>query len=581
MAQKVFHGIGVSEGVRIAKALVYRQPVVDLDRNIPPESVQTEIERLRAAVKAATDDVTRLLNSAEGVIGKDKLGVLKGQKSILVDPSFIPEAEKQIEKQYFSAEKAVRQRTDKFAALFSQMPNPYLQERAADVRDAGNRLIRFLSGAAGPDLAEINSEVILVADDLSASDTVQLNRKFVCGFATETGGRTAHTSIFAKAMEIPAVVGAPGLLQSIRNGDPLILDGTEGVCILSPDMTTLAEYQQKYESEQRRRAAFSIFKDKQAALADGGRIVAAANIGSASDVELTLKQGAEAVGLMRTELLFLSRAKAPTEEEQFAEYKKVAQGFAAKQPGEVIIRTLDIGGDKAADYLQIPKEANPFLGFRAIRLCLARRELFLTQLRAILRASAFGHIKIMFPMIADLSELHAAMAALQEAKSQLDAAGISYDAQIKAGIMVETPAAALMADVLAGVCDFFSIGTNDLTQYTLAADRGNPQVSYLYDYFNPAVLRLIRQTAQAARARKIPVGMCGGMAGDPIAIPLLVGLGLDELSMAPGAISQAKYILNKLTKAECERQAEAILSLPGAQDARKAAMEFARHRCLL
>lgn len=580
MAQKVFHGIGVSEGVRIAKAFLYLQPTVDYDKDIAPEKTQEEINRLHTAVRAASDDVTRLLQSAADVIGKDKLGVLKGQKSILADPAFIPEAEKLIAGRHCSAEKAVRQVTDKFAALFSQMKNPYLQERASDVRDAGGRLLRFLAGVTGPDLSEIDHEVILVANDLAASDTVRLNRRFVRGFATETGGRTSHTSIFAKSMGIPAVVGASGLMRSVRDGDLLILDGAEGACILSPDMTTLARYQKKYEEEQRRRAVFASFKDKPAALADGSRLIVAANIGSAADAEIGISQGAEAVGLMRTELLFMARAAAPTEEEQFAEYKKAAQAFANRQPGEVIIRTLDIGGDKAADYLQIPKEDNPFLGFRAIRLCLNRRDIFLTQLRAILRASAFGKIKIMFPMIADAEELRQAMSALADAKTQLDASGTAYDPQIKAGIMVEVPSAALMADVLGGMCDFFSIGTNDLTQYTLAVDRGNRNVSYLYDYFNPAVLRLIQHTARAARTCKIPLGMCGGMAGDPAAIPLLVGLGLDELSMAPGAIPQAKYVLSRLTRTECEHIAEKILACPDAQQARAAATEFAHLRGL-
>ncbi len=577
MAQKIFQGIGASEGVRIAKAFVYRKPAVDFDREIPAGQAQDEAKRLDDAVEAARNDVDRLIEEASGVVGKDEIGVLKGQKSILADPAYLPQIKNLILQNRFSAEKAVHKVTDQFAALFASMPNPYMKERAADVRDAENRLDRFLSGAGGSDLSDIRSEVILVAEDLSASDTVRLNRKFVAGFASETGGRTAHASIFAKSMGIPAVVGAPGLLQNIQNGDLLILDADKGICILSPDETTVAKYREKYGEEQKQKALFEKSSRSPAILADGERVIAAANIGSASDAEFSRKQGAEAVGLMRTETLFLSRSSAPTEEEQFAEYKKAAEVFSGAEPGGIVIRTLDIGGDKPAEYLHIPKESNPFLGFRAIRLCLSRRELFQTQLRAILRASAFGKISIMFPMIAGISELQAAREILEETKQQLDSKNIAYDKRIKTGIMVEVPSAALMADVLAAQADFFSIGTNDLTQYTLAADRGNRQVSYLYDSYDPAVLRLVQMTAQAARKHGIPVGMCGAMAGEPLAIPLLVGLGLDELSMAPGAVPQAKYTLGKLSRKSCREFAEKALACSSAREVRAAAEDFFRH----
>lgn len=581
MAQQDFHGIGVSEGVRIAKAFVYRPVQADCERNIPPDSAQAEADRLKAAAQEAGDAVSRLMERAAGALSEEQLGILKGQKFILADPAYLPAAEKLIRKQNFSAEKAVRRITDQFAALFAGMPNPYMRERATDVRDAGNRLIRLLSGAADTDFSALEGENIVVAEDLSAADTIRLDRRFVLGFATETGGPTSHTAIFAKSMGIPAVVGAPGMLGSIRTGDLLILDGAEGLCIRNPDEAALAQYREKYERERRLRATFEAFSHRQAAIADGRRIVVAANIGSASDTEFCLRCGAEAVGLMRTEALFLSRSAAPTEEEQFAEYKKAAQAFSGSEPGELIIRTLDIGGDKAAPYLGIPKEDNPFLGFRAIRLCFDRRELFTTQLRAILRASAFGKIRIMLPMISGLEEFRKAKQWIAEAKAQLESENIPCDPHIKIGAMIEVPAAALMADALASEADFFSIGTNDLTQYTLAADRGNPSVAYLYDSFNPAVLRLVHMTARAAGAHGIPVGMCGGMAGDPLAIPLLVGLGLGELSMAAGAIAQAKYILSKLEPGACRELAEKTLTLPCARDVRGAAEEFARRYDLL
>lgn len=575
MVQKMIRGIGVSEGGRIAPAFVYRQPAADFARDIAPGEEEAEAERLRQAALAAGDDVKKLIARSAGVLDKDKLGILKGQESILADPAYLPEAGRLIQKRHFSAEKAVRQVTEKFAALFAGMPNPYMQERAADVRDAGNRLVRFLTGA-GADLGDIDHEVILVAEDLSASDTIRLDRRFVRGFATERGGRTAHTSIFAGSMGIPAVVGAKGLLENVHDGDTLILDGAEGVVIASPDAETLAAHREKFRREEKRRALFEARAHQPAATADGKRVIVAVNIGAAAEAEPGRGRGAEAVGLMRSEALFLSRAEAPSEEELFIEYRKAAEAFAGAEPGEVIIRTLDIGGDKAVPYLGIPQEANPFLGYRAIRLCLGRRELFRTQLRAILRASAFGRVKIMFPMIATLAELRQAKAELARARRELDKSGTAYDHGIQAGIMIEIPAAALMADALAQEADFFSVGTNDLTQYTLAVDRGNDQVAYLYDYFDPAILRLLKLTAQAARAHGIPLGMCGGMAGDPLAIPLLAGLGFDELSMTPGAVPRAKYVLSCVNTADCRKLADEMAGCSTAAQTRETADTFSR-----
>ncbi len=574
MAARTFHGIGVSEGIRIAKVFIYRQPKADFNRNVPPEKIPDETKRFKAAVRGADQEISGLISHAAEQVGEKQTGILKGQKSILADPAFTPEIEKLITGQHFSAEKAVRQLTDQFVTLFSNMANPYMRERAADVRDAGNRLIRFLTDPSGKSLSDIHEKVILVADDLSASDTVQLNRNYVLGFATEKGGKTAHTSIFAKSLGIPAVVGAAGLLTNIRNGDTVILDGAKGLCIQSPDQTTIKSYQQKYESEQKQRRLYESFSHRKMALRDGGRVIAAANIGSSADIEYSLGQGAEAAGLMRTETLFLSRTNAPTEEEQFSEYRKAAEAFAIAGPGEVIIRTLDIGGDKAAGYFNIPQEANPFLGLRAIRLCLKRVDIFLTQLRAILRASAFGKIKIMFPMISGIEELRQAKTLLQQAKDELSKKGIAYDQNIQTGIMIEIPSAALMSDALAAEADFFSIGTNDLTQYTLAADRSNQSVSDVYDPFDPGVLRLIRMTAEAAKRHNIPVGMCGNMAGDPVAVPLLVGMGMDELSMAAGEIPKTKYTLSRCSRKECEKLAEKSLHCVCAREVHKAAEDF-------
>jgi phosphotransferase system enzyme I (PtsI) len=581
MGSKTYQGIGVSEGIRIAKAFVYRQPVVQEGTSISAEQTDTETARFQTAVKDATQAVEDLIARSATLLDQKQIGILKGQKAILLDPAYVPEIEKRIRNQLLPAEQAVKQVTEQFAALFENMPNTYMQERAADVRDAGRRLVQILSGNGSGVLSSIHEKVILVADDLSASDTIQLDRRYVLGFATEKGGKTAHTSIFAKSMGIPAVVGITGLLDHVQSGDQLILDGSSGNCLVSPEEETVTAYREKMEKEEQQRAILETFSKRKAALADGKRMVVAANIGAAQDMAFCREQGAEAVGLLRTEQIFLSHTHTPSEEEQFAAYKAVAEAFPADHAGSAIIRTLDIGGDKKVNDISIPKENNPFLGYRAIRLCLDQKELFLTQLRAILRASAFGRLKIMFPMISGYEELMAAKEKVQEAKSQLDEAGVPYDADIPVGIMVEIPSAALMADILAAEVDFFSIGTNDLVQYTLAVDRGNEKISYLYDYFHPAVISLIRHVAGAAHTHHIPVGMCGGMAGDPLAIPLLAGLGLDELSMAAGAVPQAKYVLSKVSTADCDALAASTTACKTPQAVRAKAQAFAQNHGLL
>lgn len=572
MTEKIFRGIGVSEGIRIGKAYKFeRAQSIDTDKNITETEADSEIQRFKNAVTQAAAEVDDLIERSAGTLGKDKIGVLKGQKSILADPAYCPEIEKQIRKKLFSPEKAVKQVTDKFVMVFQSMKNDYMKERAADIKDAGTRLIGILSGKRGADLSSINEPVILIADDLSPSDTIQLNKNFILAFATQKGGKTAHTSIFAKSMGIPAVVGAPDILGAVTGGDTVIVDGANGLFIISPNKETIASYEEKMNTEFEEIRLLDKFAHENAATQDGGRVIVAANIGSSADTEYSLTQGAEAVGLLRTEQIYLSKKTLPDEDEQFLEYKKIAQDFSGK---EVIVRTLDIGGDKEVGYLKIPKEENPFLGYRAIRLCLKERSIFLAQLRAILRASAFGTLKIMFPMISGYDELIAAKSILEEAKNSLKAENIAYDENIKVGIMIEIPSAALMADVLAKEVDFFSIGTNDLVQYTLAVDRGNEKVSYLYDYFNPAVLKLIKTASDAAHANNIPIGMCGGMAGDPLAVPLLVGLNLDELSMAAGAIPKAKYVISKLTHENCKKLADDAIKCRSASEIRRCLDEF-------
>lgn len=565
--EKICRGIGVSEGICHGKAFVFRHSKnAGTSRIIHEKDVKVEISRLENAVRQAEKEIDGLIAKASESLDGSEVAVIKGQKTFLSDPAFCPAIKKLISEKLYSAEKAVKEITEQYAGIFEGMDNAYMRERATDVRDCGDRLLDYLSGSHAKSLSEIRHPVILLADDLSPSDTVKLDRSLILAFATEKGGRTSHTSVFAKSLGIPAAVGIPGLLADVSGGEDVILDGGRGVCIFSPQPETVREYNIKMEKEKRQNELFSRFSGQPAKTKDGRRVTIASNIGSVSDIGDSIKNGAEGVGLFRTEQIYLSSNSLPDEKTQSGIYREVAERHEGRQ---VIIRTLDIGGDKEIPYLGIRKENNPFLGYRAIRYCLGNEEIFLTQLRAILRASAYGNLAVMFPMISGVQELRAAKKALEKAKGQLQSQGVHFDKNIKAGIMVEIPSAALMADVLAEEADFFSIGTNDLVQYTLAADRGNERVSYLYDYLNPAVIRLIKHTADAAHAAGIPVGMCGAMAGDPMAEPLLIGLGLDELSMASGALAQAKYTVSTLSTESCRKLAQEACSCKDVQQVHK------------
>lgn len=572
MEEKILKGIGVSDGIRIGKAFVFRHSnILNNNRKISEENMKSEIERFKHATDLAASEIDDLIAKAGPKLNEDQIGILKGQKGMSSDPAYCPEIEELIRKNLFSSEMAVRQVTEKIAMLFENLKSDYMKERSSDIRDAGNRILKILSGGQTVNLNEINHPVILISDDLSPTDTIQLNKAFVLAFATQKGGKTSHTSIFAKSMGIPAVVGVSDLVESVSEKENIIIDGKQGICILSPQDKTIKSYLAKQESELTETVALKAIMRKNAETSDGTRIVVAANIGSFSDAKSSFEQGAEAIGLFRTEQLYLSRSTFPSEEEQFTEYKRIAQEFSEK---EIIVRTLDIGGDKSLDYLDIPKEKNPFLGYRAIRLCLGHKELFLTQLRAILRASAFGKLAIMFPMISGYEELITAKSILEDAKIQLKNKNIRYNEAIKVGIMVEIPSAALTADILAKEVDFFSIGTNDLVQYTLAVDRGNEKVSYLYDYYNPAVIRLVKNIVDAAHASGIPVGMCGSMAGDPVAVPLLVGLNLDEISMPAGMILKVKNTIRNVRKQECVELVQESIRKKSAKEVNKLLLPF-------
>lgn len=572
------NGLGVSEGIRIGKARVYKPEQVDTEipERVNEEKVEEELIRLANAKEQSVAELTALAEKTKETLGDEQAGILSGQAKLLSDPAFYPKIESQIREQLSSAEHAVQSMVEHFAGRFESMANDYMKERAADIRDLGRRLLSKLQGGTdAAELSEMEEEAILVADDLAPSDTVQLDRKYVLAFVTRAGGKTSHTSLLARSLGIAAVVGAGEQVKQIQNGDLLIVDGRQGICILNPEQETVESYRQLQDRELTEESELEAYRSLPAQSRDGVRIETAANIGTVQEAETAAERQAEGIGLYRTEFLFMDSDRLPGEEQQFTAYRQVAELMGRKP---VIIRTLDIGGDKALSYMSLPKEENPFLGYRAIRIGLDRKELLLTQLRAILKASQYGNLKIMFPMISGLDEWRQAKAIYSQARRELEDEGISVAQDIELGIMVEIPAAALQAAAFAKEVDFFSIGTNDLVQYTLAVDRMNEKVAYLYDYFHPAVLQLIRQVIEAAHREGKWAGMCGGMAGDPLAAPLLLGLGLDEWSMESNAIVRVKQVLSTLDSGDCRKLAERLVQLDTPQQVREELKKFTAGR---
>ncbi|MDM5319684.1 phosphoenolpyruvate--protein phosphotransferase [Bacillus altitudinis] len=550
-------GIGASAGVAIAKAYRLEEPdltVHQKDINDP----ETEVKRFEEAIHVSKQELEAIKEHALKELGQDKADIFSAHLLVLSDPELLNPVKDKINSDKVNAEFALKETATMFVTMFEAMDNEYMKERAADIRDVTKRVIGHLLGVDIPNPSMISEEVIIIAEDLTPSDTAQLNRQFVKGFATDIGGRTSHSAIMARSMEIPAVVGTKEATKTVKNNDLIIVDGISGDVIIQPSEDEVKAYQKKHEDYLAKKAEWAKLVDQPTVTKDGVHVELAANIGTPEDVKGVLENGGEAVGLYRTEFLYMGRDQLPTEEEQFDAYKTVLEKMEGKA---VVVRTLDIGGDKELPYLQLPKEMNPFLGFRAIRLCLEEQEIFRTQLRALLRASTYGNLKIMFPMIATLSEFREAKAILLEEKEALVAAGTDVSDSIEIGIMVEIPSTAVIADQFAKEVDFFSIGTNDLIQYTMAADRMNERVSYLYQPYNPAILRLITLVIEAAHKEGKWVGMCGEMAGDEIAIPLLLGLGLDEFSMSATSILPARTQLSKLSKEEAASFKEHILSL--------------------
>jgi len=545
-------GIAASQGISFAKAYVFVEPDLTV-KEVKIEDVAAEIKRFEDAIEASKKELTIIKENALASLGADKAAVFEAHLLILDDPEFMGTVKTDIESKVINAEYAFKETSDMFISMFEAMDNEYMKERAADIRDVSKRILAHLLGVDLPNPSLIDEEVIVIAEDLTPSDTAQLNKKYVKGFATNIGGRTSHSAIMARSLEIPAVVGTSSITEDVKNGDILILDGLDGVVLVNPDEATTAEYKEKHAKFEAQKAEWAKLVTEKSVTKDGHEVILAANIGTPADLEGVKNNGGEAVGLYRTEFLYMGRDQLPTEDEQFEAYKAVLEGMGDKP---VVVRTLDIGGDKELPYLDLPKEMNPFLGFRAIRLCLEEKDLFRTQLRALLRASVYGKLCVMFPMIATVQEFRAAKALFLEEKEKLVAEGIAVSNDIELGIMVEIPSTAVIADIFAKEVDFFSIGTNDLIQYTMAADRMSEKVSYLYQPYNPAILRLVKNVIEASHKEGKWTGMCGEMAGDSLAIPLLLGMGLDEFSMSATSILQARSQIKNLTLAEMKELVE-------------------------
>jgi len=535
-------GIPASAGIAIGSVVVYRPAVVSTERR-PVANPDEELTRWQRAVERAKRELTEIHRQSAATAGAPMAAIFEAQRMFLEDPALLEAVQSQI-RAGVNAEAALSDGIEKFATMLANVNDAYLRERAADVRDVGQRVLRALAGADANPLALLNTPALIIALDLSPSDTAQMNRAVTLGFATARGGMTSHTAILARTLGLPAVVGlGDQLLGQLADGATVIIDGQAGVLMIDPDDATLAEYRSRATRWETARQTAQSSAQTPAITRDGHRVEVVANIGNLESAQSALAFGAEGVGLLRAEFLFLDRATLPDEEEQYTAYRAIAKLMGTRP---LIVRTLDVGGDKPLPYLDLGKELNPFLGYRAIRVSLANPEMFKTQLRAILRAGAGNNVKIMFPMIATVEEVRAARKLLDEARGELATRGASFAEQMEVGMMIEVPAAAVAASLLAHEVDFFSLGTNDLIQYTLAADRTNERVGYLYDPLYPAILLLIKQVIDSAHAASRWVGMCGEMAGDLDAVPLLLGLGLDEFSVNAASIPQVKSLIRAL-----------------------------------
>lgn len=559
----MYKGTGASPGIALGKALVIEHSELVIEKKTI-ENIDEEIQKLESAVKVSKEELTKVKEKALAELGEHEAEIFEAHLLVLEDPELIGSAISKIRDEKVNADYALNEIKEMFVAMFESMDNEYMRERAADIKDVTNRVLRHILGIKVVDLAGLDEEVVLIAHDLTPSDTATMNKNMVLGFLTDIGGRTSHTAIMARTLEIAAVVGLNDITKKVKDGDYTVFNGDTGEVIVNPDEETKAKYTSLKEEFEEYRKSLELLKGQASITTDGRHVELAGNIGSPNDVEGLIKNDAEGVGLYRTEFLYMDKEDSfPTEEEQYEAYKAVLEGMNNKP---IVIRTLDIGGDKELPYFEMEAEMNPFLGYRAIRLCLDRKDIFKTQLRALYRASVHGELRIMFPMISSLEELLDAKEVIKEVLKELDAENIAYSNDVEVGMMIEIPSAAVISDVLAKHVDFFSIGTNDLIQYTCAVDRMNQKISHLYNQFNPAVLRLIKMVIDNAHKEGKWVGMCGESAGDQRMIPILLGFGLDEFSMSPISILPARKLITSLSYADMQKFADEVLAMGTAKE---------------
>ena len=565
-------GIAASDGVAIAKAYLLVEPDLSFD-NEKVANASAEVEKFQNAINTSKIDLTKIRNNAEQNLGADKAAIFDAHLLVLDDPELIQPIEDKIKNDQVNAPTALTEVTDQFISIFEGMDNEYMKERAADIRDVRKRILANLLGVELPNPSMIDESVVIIGNDLTPSDTAQLNKEFVQGFVTNIGGRTSHSAIMSRSLEIAAVVGTKSITDEVQQGDMIVVDGLTGEVIVNPTDDEVIAYQNKRERFFEDKKDLQKLRDEESVTLDGSHVELAANIGTPNDIKGVLENGAEGIGLYRTEFLYMGRDQLPTEDEQFEAYKEVIESMEGKR---VVVRTLDVGGDKELPYLNLPDEMNPFLGYRAIRLCLDQPDIFRPQLRALLRASAYGKLNIMFPMVATIQEFRDAKALLEEERANLKQEGIEVSDDIELGIMVEIPSTAALADVFAKEVDFFSIGTNDLIQYTMAADRMSERVSYLYQPYNPAILRLVKQVIEASHNEGKWTGMCGEMAGDEIAIPLLLGLGLDEFSMSATSILKARRQIKELSQSEMQELANHAINAATSEEVQTLVKQYTK-----
>ncbi|MCR2032713.1 phosphoenolpyruvate--protein phosphotransferase [Anaerofustis stercorihominis] len=561
-------GINASPGVAIGNVFLYvKEDLVVTPGKIEAGAVDAELKKLDDAIEKSRTELQALKEKTIKEIGEEEAEVFTAHMMFLDDPGYIGEAQNKIKNELIVAEQALNEITEMFVGMFGSMDDEYMKARAADCQDVADRILRHLLGIESADLSQVGDNGVIVAVDLTPSDTAQMNKDKVIGFAIDEGSRTSHSAIMARSLEVPAVVGLGDITSKVKGGEKIIVDGTDGNIIINPSDEEIKEYEAKKEAYAKEQAELAKLKDLASETSDGHKVELCANIGSPNDLEGANKYGADGVGLFRSEFLYMDAKEMPSEDVQYESYKKVLEGMGDRP---VIIRTLDIGGDKKLPYLPMEEEMNPFLGVRAVRLCFQNVEMFKTQLRALLRASVYGNAHIMFPMISNVEEVRKAKGILEECKEELKAKGVEYDENIKVGIMIEIPSAAVTADIIAKEVDFFSIGTNDLCQYSLAVDRQNQNLSELNQPLSPAIIRLVKNVIDASHKAGIFTGMCGEMAGDPTSALLLLGLGLDEFSMSAPSILRAKKVIRSFTYEKAQEIAKEVLENAETQDEVKA-----------